>query len=183
MARGGKGVGMATRARHFMALSRVGWPAAPLAMPQRGGGRKSGAAPGRLTTVTAIGRFFSCIAKFGTAGQKWQGRAGRERQSEMLGPSFAQTLDSFAPWPWRPRPVLWPNIFPFSGQRSGSYELQGNIGNMGTVTIKQAERLAFEGCQPVPKASGGFGNMGTEMADPDAGKSARVWLPPASSHR
>ncbi len=53
---------------------------------------------------------------------------------------------------------------------------------MGTVIIKQAESLAFEGCQPVPKASGGFGNMGTEMADPDAEKFARVWLPrtPAS---
>lgn len=60
--------------------------------------------------------------------------------------------------------------------------MQGNSGNMGTITIKQAERLGFEGCEPVPKASGRFGNMGTEMADPDAGKSARVWLPrtPAS---
>ena len=180
---------MATRARHFMALSRVGWPAARLAMPQRGGGRKSGAKALASTTAPLTDRFFSWIAQFRTAGQKWRGQAGRERPAELPGPSPGQMPRRFALWPWRPdpgaladgvcnhphRPVFRPNIFPFSGQRSGSYELQGNIGNMGTVTIKQAERLAFEGCQPVPKASGGFGNMGTEMADPDAGKSARVW--------
>lgn len=74
-------------------------------------------------------------------------------------------------------------IFPFLGRLSGSYDLQGNNGNMGTYYVKQAESLAFEGCQPVPKPSGRFGNMGTEKANPDAGKSARVWLPRARSSR
>lgn len=54
---------------------------------------------------------------------------------------------------------------------------------MGTDYIKQAENLAFDGCIPVPKPSGGFGNMGTEMGNPDAGKSARVWPPRARSSR
>lgn len=180
---------MATRARHFMALPRVGWPAAPLAMPQRGGGRKSGAKALASTTAPLIDRVFSLDRTIRDGWQKWRRQAGRERPAELLGPSLAQMPRRFAPWPWRPdpgaladgvcnhphRPVFRPNIFPFSGRRFGSYELQGNSGNMGTVTIKQAERLAFEGCQPVPKASGRFGNMGTEMADPDAGKSARVW--------
>jgi hypothetical protein len=75
------------------------------------------------------------------------------------------------------------NIFLFSGQLSESYVLKGNNGNMGTSYVKQAESCASRGCAPVPKPSGSFGNMGTEMADPDAGKSARVWLPPAPSSR
>ena len=169
---------MATRARHFMALSRR---CLPLVESLGGWGLNTG--------PPAIGRFFSWVAQFGAAGQKRRGQAGRKRPAELLGPSPAQMPRRFAPWPWRPdpgalgdgvcnhpyRPVFRPNIFPFSGRRFGSYELQGNSGNMGTVTIKKAESLAFEGCQPVPKASGRFGNMGTEMGDPDAGKSARVW--------
>lgn len=78
-------------------------------------------------------------------------------------------------WPWI--------IFAFLGPHSGSYVPQGNNGNMGTSTIKQAESLAFEGCQPVPKPRCHFGNKGTEMADPDARKSARMWHPPAHASR
>jgi hypothetical protein len=54
---------------------------------------------------------------------------------------------------------------------------------MGTSYVRQAESRASGACERVPKPSGGFGNMGTEMADPDAGKFARVWLPPAVSSR
>jgi hypothetical protein len=81
---------MATRARHFMALPRVGWPAAPVAMPQRGGGRKSGAKALTSTTAPLTDRFFSWIAQLRTAGQKWRGQAGRERPAELLGPSPAK---------------------------------------------------------------------------------------------
>ncbi|HEX7753672.1 MAG TPA: hypothetical protein VF440_14885 [Novosphingobium sp.] len=54
---------------------------------------------------------------------------------------------------------------------------------MGTSYVRQAESRASGACERVPKPSGGFGNMGTEMAGPDAGKSARVWLPRAPSSR
>ena len=73
--------------------------------------------------------------------------------------------------------------FSFSERHSGSDDLQGNNGNMGTSYVKQAESRDSGGCEPVPKLSGRFGNMGTEMADPDAGKSARVWRPRTPSSR
>lgn len=40
---------------------------------------------------------------------------------------------------------------------------------MGTSYVRQAESRASGVCEPVPKPLGSFGNMGTEMADPDTG--------------
>lgn len=76
-------------------------------------------------------------------------------------------------------PPCRPIIFPLWPLLSGTNELQGNNGNMGTSISKQAECLALAGCRSVPAHLRPGGNMGTECASPQPQKSARVWRPPA----
>lgn len=194
MVRGAGGDGGATRARHSMAVLPSGWPRC---WARTGGGQKSRAAPARRTTAPLIDRFFSCSPHFRTAGRRIADR--RAERGQPGGWSFrpAKRCAASPPRPCQPDPGAIANRvgnhaqradfrrinFPFSGRLSASDDLQGNNGNMGTSSIRQAESRAFGVCEPVPKPSGGFGNMGTELADPDAGKSARVWLPPAPSSR
>lgn len=183
------GVTVATRARHFIASRADGAP------PRPGGGQKSRHSP-RHHRPYSHWQIFSLHRQFGAAGQRLRRRKGRERHAITPGPSPAGTPlhlaalalparsgryrgTGFRSWSGAGfRRIIFQCIKPLSG----SHVLQGNNGNLGTYHIKQAEILAFEGCQPVPKPSGRFGNMGTDWADPDAGKSARMWLPrlPAS---
>lgn len=195
MARGGGGDGGATRARHSMAVSLCGWPAA--LGTDGGGGQKSRAAPGAAPLPHSSAGFFLALRIFGQ-----RGRGGGDRRAERGQPCGwgfrpPKRCAASPPRPCQPDPGAIAGrvnhhaqradfrriIFPFSERLSGSYVLKGNNGNMGTSYVKPAESCASRGFAPVPKPSGRFGNMGTEMADPDAGKSARVWLPPAPSSR
>ena len=179
--------------RYSHAAGQPSWPAPG----QTGGGQKSRATPGVKPPPLSFAGFFSA--------ERFSGRLGSDGghgQAERGHPSCwgirpPKGRAASRPRPCQPDPgaiagrvcdlVPGPDfrriIFPFNGRLSGSYVLQGNNGNMGTSSIKQAESLAVEGCQPVPKPSGRFGNMGTEMSDPDAGKSARVWPPHARASR
>jgi hypothetical protein len=186
---------MATRARHFMAVPHVGWPAAP----GTGGGVFKSPEGRRAVSPQSLpsAGFFIVLRVFGR-----RGRGGRKRRAERgqpggLGLRPPKRCAASPPRPCQPDPGAIAKrvfhhaqtadfrriIFPFSGRLSGSDDLQGNNGNMGTSYVRQAESRASRVREPVPKPLGGFGNMGTEMADPDAGKSARVWLPPAPSGR
>lgn len=194
MARGGEGMGephargIPSQLRHAAGQPR------PV---QTGGWSKVQSRTGRRTAAPLIGRFFSCFSAFPDGWPEDRRQAGRKRRAGWLGPSPGKRCAASPPRPCQPDPGAIANrvchhaqradfrriIFPFSGRLSGSDDLQGNNGNEGTSYVQQAEGRACGECGPVPKPSGGFGNMGTEMADPDAGKSARVWLPPAPSSR
>lgn len=177
-----------------MAVSLCCWPAA---LGTDGGWSKVQSCTGRSTTSPPIGRFFPCSPYFRTAGRRRRGQAGREKPAGRLELSPAQTLRGLISTALPARfgryrgpglrscteGLIPPDYLPFSGRLPGSYDLQGNNGNMGTSYVKQAENRASGGCAPVPKPSGDLGNMGTEMANPDAGKSARMWLPRAPSSR
>lgn len=164
---------------------------------QTGGWLKVQSCTWRRTAVPLIGRFFLASPNFRTAGERGAVRRAERGQPGGWGFCPPKRCAASPPRPCQPDPGAIANrvchhaqradfrriIFPFSGRLSGSDDLQGNIGNMGTSYVRQAESRASGACEPVPKPSGHFGNMGTEMADPDAGKSARVWLPPAPSSR
>ena len=163
----------------------------------QGGGQKSRAAPGTGPLSLPSAEFFLVIGI-----SERLGSDGADRRAETCPPICWGFRPCKRRAAWLPRtcqpdpgaiagrvcehaqrPDFRRIIFPFLGRLSGSCVLQGNNGNLGTYHIRQAESLAYAVCQPVPKPSGRFGNTGTEMADPDAGKSARVWLPPAPSSR
>ena len=179
MARGGGGDGEATHARHSVAVLPFIWPVAP---PARGGSQKSRAAPGagpRSLTSTGfflvlgiserLGRDCGC-SRAGTGQPIRRGLRPPNRRVALLPQPRQLVLGVIAGrvCDHAQGPDCRRIIFPFSGLLSGSNVLQGNNGNLGTYHIRQAESLAFGGCQPVPKPSGRFGNMGTEMADPNA---------------
>ncbi len=164
---------------------------------QTGGGQKSRAAPGVGPEPLSSAGFFLASLHFRTAGRRIANRRAERGQPGGWGLRPAKCCAASPPRPCQHDPSAIANrichhaqradfrriIFPFFGRFLGGDDLQGNNGNMGTSYLKQAESLALGGCKPVPKPSGGFGNMGTEIGDPDAGKSARVWLPPAPSSR
>lgn len=191
------GWGSHTRAA-FHGVSPFGQPAAMAARSRRrGGGQISGATPWLGPHRLPSTEFFRGVGISGRVGDdRGRRRAGRGqppgwglRQAKRRVASFprpCQPVPGTSGHPvfhHAPRPDFRRIIFPFSGRLSGRYVWKGNNGNMGTSYVRQAESRASGANEPVPKPSGGFGNMGTEMADPDAGKSARVWLPPAPSSR
>ena len=177
-----------------MAVSPSGWPRC---WARTGGGQKSRAAPGVGPLPLSSACFFLVLRIFGRLGRGGADRRADRGQPGGWGFRPPKRCAASPPRPCQPDPGTLAGrvfdhapgpdfqriIFPFSGRLSGSHDLQGNNGNMGTSHIRQAESCASGGCAPVPKPSGGFGNMGTEMADPDAGKSARVWIPRAPASR
>lgn len=169
----------------------------PAAPGTDGGWSKVQSCTWRRTTVPPIGRFFLAAPQFRTACQMIADRQAERGRLGGWGFRLPKRSAALPPRPCRPDPSAIAGrvchhaqradfrriIFPFSGRLSGSVDLQGNNGNVGTSYVRRAESRASGVCELVPKLSDGFGNMGTEMADPDAGKSARVWLPPAPSSR
>lgn len=166
----------------------------PAALGTDGGWSKVQSRTWRMTACPPIRRFFSCFSAFPDVGAMIAGTDGRGEVSRPAGvlakpnaatPRFqgpCQPVPSthcHRAYGHAPGPDFRRIIFPFSARLSGMYVWKGNNGNMGTSYFRQAENRASGACERVPKHSDGFGNMGTEMADPDAGKSARVWLPPA----
>ncbi len=187
----GEGDGGATRARHFMGDLPL---ASRLGQRRQGGGRKSSRKTWRLTTVPLIRGLFSRLCDYSEGRQSWQAGRGpasgwglrpSNRRSALPGRSCQ--LDSSAigrrVCDRDHRPDFRRINFPLIERLSVSYELQGNIGNKGTVYVSQAEHCAIGARWPVPKASGDIGNRGTDLPDPKSGKSARVWHPPAPSSR
>lgn len=194
MARGGEGMGEP----HARGIPWQFCHAAGQPRPVQTGGRsKVQSRTWRRTTAPLIGRFFLASPHFRTAGRRIADRRAERGQPDGWGFRPAKRCAASPPRPRQPDPGAIANrvchhaeradfrriFFPFSGRLSGSDDLQGNNGNMGTSYVRQAESRASGDGERVPKPTGGFGNMGTEMADPDAGKSARVWLPPAPSSR
>lgn len=192
------GDGEATRARHFMAVPyRGGRPSWRRCLDGAGGRSKVRCQSWRLTTAPLLRGFFSCSPHFPNCGAGARALAGGAGPAARLVSLSAERFGPSLPGAWKPDPcpflggvcglLSWPNfrqnIFPLFRQPLGGDDLLGNIGNMGTSNVRQAESCASGVRAPVPKPSGDFGNMGTEMPDPDAGKSARVWLPPAPSSR
>lgn len=190
----GGGVGEATRARHSMAVA-AGQP--PWPGHTGGVGKSPERCPWPAPHPFPSAGFFPASLLLRTAGWMIADRRPDRGQPSGWGFRPVKCCAASPPRPFPPDPGAIANrdghhaqradfrriIFPFSGRLSGSDDLQGNNGNMGTSSVRQAESRASGVCEPVPTPSGGFGNMGTEMADPDAGKSARVWLPPAPSSR
>jgi len=164
---------------------------------QAGGGQKVQSCTWCWTTSPLIGRFFPLASISGRPARRLAGERAERGQPIGWGLRPPKRCAIAAPRPRQtdpgaiagrvcchaPGPHFGRNTFAFSGRLSGSYALLGNNGNMGTSYVRQAERRASKANEPVPKPFDCLGNMGTEMADPNAGKSARVWRPPAPSSR
>jgi hypothetical protein len=140
-----------------------------------GGWSKVQSATWLQTADTPIGRFYFRQCNFRTVRQRLQVLASRERPAVPPGLPPAKRLVAWSPRPSQlapgtfvgrtcdhaPWPRFRPNIFRIYGRLSGRCVLLGNNGNMGTSHTRQAESRASERCEPVPKPSGRFGNMGT----------------------
>lgn len=197
MARGGEGMGEPhARGIPWWLRPSGGEPWRPGGL-HPGGGSKSSAWPPPAPHPYPLAGFFFRLRIFERRGDDRGRRRAERGQPGGSGLRPSKRCAASLPRPRQPDPGVIAGlvchnaqradfgriIFPFSGRLSGRYVWEGNNGNMGTSYVRQAESRASGGCAPVPKPSGGFGNMGTEIADPDAGKSARVWLPPAPSSR
>jgi hypothetical protein len=193
--RGGRG--SHTRAA-FHGLPALRWPAAPAVRIAKGGGWSKGQR--RTWPETApipIDRDFSRSPQFQTDGARQRGQAAERGVPASWGFRPPIRCAASLPWPCQPDPgasagrvcdhapgpFSHRNIFPRTGFAYRKLCFTREQWEHGNSHDRKAESCAFEGCVPVPTPSGRFGNMGTEMTDPDAGKSARVWLPPAPSSR